>query len=732
MKAIKQFLTLLSDGILLSFSQIFFCNKKWFGFVLLLITTAYPYKAIVGIASVIISICFGLLFKFNTHFLKTGIYSYNSLLVGIGIASLYQLSLIIIVLIVFYAILSLFLSVWLFHYLQKFKLPFLTIPFLLCIWMVHLSNFAYGSIESNLYSEPIFNLFEPFSNGFSNVVDHSFLADYWHIIFKSISGIFFIHNDLIGFVILFSILIYSRIAFTLSFFGFAIGILFFNLFLGDNKELILNTDGFNFILIAIALGGFFIVPSTKSYVFQLFAISFSCVLMGTLTVIFNHLKLPIYSLPFVLVVLISLLVFYQRTSSKGIDLVQNQQYQPEENLYKFFYDKIRFQAKTYHHVYLPVMGEWNISQGIDGGITHLEHWKNAWDFDVRNFQDNSFNEPGIALKDFLCYDLPVIAPISGYVVNLINTVDENEVGKVNTTFNWGNTVVIKVAEHFFVQLSHLKLNSFKVALGEYVTAGQQLATCGNSGRSPEPHLHFQFQITPDVGSKTILYPISYYLTKNENNSVHFNAFDYPKEKEQVSNIIPNYGMQNAFTFLPNRTITFEITKNSKTYTKDWTINVNGFNQSYFFDSESNSYAYYKNDGVLFYFYDFHGDKNSELFLFYLALQKVLLAPILNCKIKDWIMPSAILSKPTQFLQDFIAPFYQLYKGKYESEIIGLDNEHYPNEIEMTSKITYQFFAKEKEILHSSFSISNQKLDAVTVTKNNLKTNFICQNIVPVF
>ena len=43
----------------------------------------------------------------------------------------------------------------------------------------------------------------------------------------------------------------------------------------------------------------------------------------------------------------------------------------------------------------------------------------------------------------------------------------------------------------FVLLAHLQRGSVRVAPGQEVVAGQELARCGNSGNSTQPHVHLQ-------------------------------------------------------------------------------------------------------------------------------------------------------------------------------------------------------------------------------------------------
>lgn len=55
----------------------------------------------------------------------------------------------------------------------------------------------------------------------------------------------------------------------------------------------------------------------------------------------------------------------------------------------------------------------------------------------------------------------------------------------------GNHVVLDLGDGTYAAFAHLKRGSITVSKGQTVRAGQQIAECGNSGNSSEPHLHFQ-------------------------------------------------------------------------------------------------------------------------------------------------------------------------------------------------------------------------------------------------
>ncbi len=50
----------------------------------------------------------------------------------------------------------------------------------------------------------------------------------------------------------------------------------------------------------------------------------------------------------------------------------------------------------------------------------------------------------------------------------------------------------------YVAVAHLKKGSLRVAAGDRVGAGDQLAECGNSGNSTQPHVHLQAMTSLDL------------------------------------------------------------------------------------------------------------------------------------------------------------------------------------------------------------------------------------------
>ncbi len=86
-------------------------------------------------------------------------------------------------------------------------------------------------------------------------------------------------------------------------------------------------------------------------------------------------------------------------------------------------------------------GEWQVSQGYDGGITHLGAWGGkALDFVITDEQGSTCLGRCAEKEDFYCFNKPVMAPADGYVYMIGNITEDNEIGDVNTR-KTGGTVL---------------------------------------------------------------------------------------------------------------------------------------------------------------------------------------------------------------------------------------------------------------------------------------------------
>lgn len=707
-----------------AYSQIFFSNNKWFAILLLFASFLDPYCGFSGLLAVVITIHAAKILGLNPGSIKSGAYSFNALLVGLMMGHYYSFSMEFFIVLFFISLLALFTTVLFETLLSKSGLPFLSLPFMVVVWTVILSTRSFGSIILN--ERGIYTINELWSIGGESLVNFYEQINSLEmplavsIYFKSLGAIFFQSNIIAGILIASGLLLFSRIAFTLSLLGFLTGYLFYHFIGGNFSELLYSYIGFNFILSAIAIAGFFTIPSPLSYLLVIIITPLTGIISSALGNFLLNFQLPVFSLPFNFIVILTLAVLKFRTSFGKPEMVLSQQFSPEKNLYKHKNRLERFKNDTYFHIHLPFFGEWNISQGHAGKFTHKGDWQYAWDFAVTDETKKTFRPPGEKVEDFYCYNLPVLAPGAGYVINIVDDVDDNPIGGVDIAHNWGNSIVIKHSEYLFSKISHIKKNSFRIKIGDHVKKGEVLANCGNSGRSPEPHIHFQLQAAPFVGAKTLKYPLSYYVLKN-NECFEFHSFDYPRENEIVLKPATTLLIREAFNFIPGTILNFKITTPSLAQMPGekimWEIFVDAYNHPYIFCHNTRSYAYFVNNETLLYFTEFSGDKKSLLYYFYLGAQKILLGYYDQMEIKDKLPIEGFYSGFSKIIQDFIAPFHIYLQADYSSHFTYVDDVSNPTHIEINTMASVKMGNIIKRKMDFAFILKENKIYSFSVTEN---------------
>ncbi len=714
------------NSILLSYSQIFFSANLFLASLLFFVSFIDIYIGISGLIAVATANIFAYIFGFNNNNIKNGLYGFNALLVGFGIGVYFKLTILLLVLIFFVAIFTMLLTVAIEGIFAKYRLPFLSIPFLIAIWTFYLSSkeFTYLGISQR----GIYYLNDLYNIGGQKLVDIYNWANNFNLpqsiktYFISLSAIFFQYNILTGLIIAIGLLIYSRISFILSLLGFYSAFVFYIMIGSDITQATYLYIGFNFILTAIAIGGFFIVPSKTSYLSSILIIPLVVILTVSLSVIFSVYGLSVYSLPFNIIVILFIYILKLRVNKRNfLTEVLIQEGSPEKNIYAYKNNIKRFgNLYKYFPIKLPFFGEWYVSQGHNDKITHKDEWQHAWDFVIIDNNNKQYINDGNKVDDYYCYNKPVIAPANGTIVDIIDGIPDNKIGDVNLIENWGNSIVIKHAEFLYSQISHIKAGSFKVSVGDTVKHGDILANVGNSGRSPFPHLHFQIQATPYVGSKTINYPISSYIVY-ENNKPKIKTFTNPKVNQKITSVNKNSMLAEAFNFVPGKILEYKISGDSNVDKVKWEIFTDIYNNSYIYCKKTKSAAYFINNGDMFYFTKFVGNKKSMLYLFSLSIYKISFRFIEQLQENDYIQVNNIFSKYIMTLQDIIAPFYMFLNAKYKLKYLSVINDFTLNKIVMESNVTKSVFNNEKQKFNNKIIITDKGIREIIVKDNNNKT-----------
>ena len=287
--------------------------------------------------------------------------------------------------------------------------------------------------------------------------------------------------------------------------------------------------------------------------------------------------------------------------------------------------------------------------------------------------------------------------------------------------NWGNTIVIKHAEGLYTKLSHLKKGSFRVSKGAYVKKGDIVASCGSSGRSPEPHLHFQVQATPYFDSRTLAYPFAYYI-KTEGSESSLKTFSVPVEGTIAGNISLNSQLVSAFSFQPGYCMKVSADGHSD---EQWEVMVSAYNETYFYCKEHKAYAYFVNNGTVFYFTNYFGSINSLLYLFYKAAYKIVLTSDKRISAED-IYPQNFLNRhPLKWVQDIISPFSIFMRVAYRSAVKQGGDVMGGTEIRIESKAIQNFLSTEKEVFAAELTITGGEITSLAAIMKNKKIEVIC-------
>ena len=174
---------------------------------------------------------------------------------------------------------------------------------------------------------------------------------------------------------------------------------------------------------------------------------------------------------------------------------------------------------------LPFRGTWlarnSPARGVPSHGTHLFATTYAMDFiairgrrtaTTRDWRALLSTEP---VDRFFAFDQPILAPAAGRVASVHDgeadhVARRSPLARVPYALTQaarvrggagaiaGNHVILELeGRGGYVVLAHLRAGSIRVGAGEAVATGRELAACGNSGNSTQPHLHIQIMDSAD-------------------------------------------------------------------------------------------------------------------------------------------------------------------------------------------------------------------------------------------
>lgn len=165
----------------------------------------------------------------------------------------------------------------------------------------------------------------------------------------------------------------------------------------------------------------------------------------------------------------------------------------------------------------PVQGRWQaVNSPADKVPSHGVHaYGQTYAIDLVHVPDPDSRWTGVHRKplarrpqEFPGFGQPVLAPANGTVVRVSDWQRDHwsrnsPLGVLYLLFEGtfrevfgvgrilGNHIVLDLGDGVYAAFAHLRRRSTLVTKGQRVTAGQRIASCGNSGNTSEPHVHFQ-------------------------------------------------------------------------------------------------------------------------------------------------------------------------------------------------------------------------------------------------
>lgn len=226
-------------------------------------------------------------------------------------------------------------TVWLKGLFALNNLPFLSFPFIVVYWIVSLATSNFTNIqldESHIYA--INEIAKSQSSSwyqFVHSLDDIVLLPFALSFFKTLAGTFFQTSVLGGILIASGLLYFSRIAFSLSVIGFYLAYFFYSIFGADVNDLNYNLLGSNFIFIAIAIGCFFLIPNTYSYITVIILVPILLFVLLAIGKVLSVFQLKAYSLSFSVVCTAFLFSLNQRWFHNYLHLATIQYFSAEKN-----------------------------------------------------------------------------------------------------------------------------------------------------------------------------------------------------------------------------------------------------------------------------------------------------------------------------------------------------------------------------------------------------------------
>jgi Urea transporter len=295
------------DTLLRGCGQVMFQNNPLTGLLFLVgIFVNSAFLGIAGLIGLLVSTLTAMFLRADRSMVSGGLFGFNGILVGVGLAFFLSWNPLLIVYIVIAAILSAVVMMALVNFMGNWDTPALTAPFVVSAWLFLFAAFQFSHLHPSALIQPgipsaatpVLTDLRPLPTSLvgAGLTAPNLLGAF----FRGVGEVFFQDNWVTGLIFLIAILVNSRISALFGALGSLIGLLSaLFLFGGNGFWTYHGLYGFNAVLTAIAIGGVFYVLTPASALYALVAALISTVVMASLSVFLAPLGMPALTAPFV-------------------------------------------------------------------------------------------------------------------------------------------------------------------------------------------------------------------------------------------------------------------------------------------------------------------------------------------------------------------------------------------------------------------------------------------------
>jgi len=634
-----------------SYSQVLFSDSTLLGTLMLGLTFIYPVQGLAGLLCCLVAITSVLAIGLSREEIESGYYGLNGMLVGLALGLFFRFNFAFLVVLVLAGALVAVLAVVMKNFLGSLMgLPAMSLPFVFVTILLFLAMQGFANLEVSI--TPI---------ALARWIDFFELPSILDIFFRSLGAVFFQVSVVVGVAVFLFLLLFSRISALLSIIGFASGTLVYLAVGGALAEIGSDFVGFNFILVAIAIGGVFLVPSWPAYLLAAIASAACALLAAAFHQVLSTFDAPILALPYNLTVICFIYALKFNTRRASLQLVATLVWRPEDSLRHHRAISIRTPHPMYVRLEPPFSGTRLVSQSTDGAETHKDRWAFAWDFVIEENERQADRDPAMLPEHFFVFDTPVLAPADGTVIRTVNYLDDNEVGSVDSEHNWGNCVVLWHYAAVYSGVYHLKKESCQVTEGSHVSREEILGRCGNSGRSAVPHIHLQAQSGPEPGSPTLPALLAGYIRKDGRLGTYVSAGN-PLKGELIQRPEPWDEIREAFSLAIGRRYVF-IIEGDQERMVTWEVDIDFLGYLFLKHSQSGQRLYFEKSKREVVFGKLSGRETGGLQALLLSAPRVPLCRMTGVSWEDRLPPELFAGPIGRMALDLLRPFgepYQVY------------------------------------------------------------------------